>query len=101
MKLCIFGSSHHHWPALIKTSKVVRNSDPRGGLAIGVMGHIPTGLEVHKLKQKDALLYNSNNGVIETECSGIQSEVKSVMFKEGSIVGCVYEPEQHTVKWYF
>lgn len=34
-------------------AKVTSNADPRGGLAVGVIGHVPTGLEIHSLKQKD------------------------------------------------
>ena len=51
------------------------------------MGHIPTGVEIHSLKQNDGLLYNSNNGLVPTECCGLSEFVKSIQFKEGSKIG--------------
>jgi len=34
-------------------AKVQSNEDPKGGLAIGILGHMPKGIEVYQLKHKD------------------------------------------------
>ena len=78
------------------------NADPKGGLAIGVTGEQPKGAEIHSLKQKYGLLYNSGNGVIVSEAiTGTLDQTKQVMFKEGSVIGCEYDPEKLEVSWYF
>jgi len=43
---------------------VTKNPDPRGGLAIGLCGHIPVGTEIHSIRLRGAVMYNSNNGLI-------------------------------------
>ena len=77
-------TAHHNH---VHDVQVESNQDPRGGLAIGVMGHAPSGIEIHSLKQNDGILYNSNNGLVQTECCGLSEFVKAIQFKEGSKIG--------------
>ncbi|CAD7962373.1 unnamed protein product [Amoebophrya sp. A120] len=82
-------------------AKIESNSDPRGGLAIGVTAVQPSGDTIHQLKQKFGVLYNSNNGVIDADCTGTTDVTKQVMFKEGSVIGCEYNPDTFLVRWFF
>lgn len=45
------------------------------------------------------ILYNSNNGLINTACCGMADILKQIMFKEGSAIGCEFDPGQHLVRW--
>lgn len=77
-----------------------RNPDPKGGLAIGLMGHVPSGNEIHTVRQTDAVLYNSNNGLVG-DAMGADDVVKGVQFREGSMVGMKYDPAARTIHVYF
>ncbi|CAD7973157.1 unnamed protein product [Amoebophrya sp. A25] len=81
--------------------KVERNADTKGGLAIGVCGKQPSGNDIHHLKQRLGIVYNSSNGIIDTEATAVTDGMKQVMFKEGCVVGVEYDPQKNTVSWFF
>jgi len=80
---------------------VVKNPDPRGGLAVGVCGHIPLGSEVHSLRLKGSILYNSNNGLIgdsyEPEKSDMPDKIQLV---QGSTFGIQHDVSTHSLLFY-
>lgn len=85
--------------------KVVKNpaAGTSGGLAIGVMGHIPQGTEIHTIRLTDAVMYNSNNGLLSdvmTKEDAANVE-KGVVFKEGCTVGIRHDPGTHSLQYIF
>eukprot|EP00448_Togula_jolla_P024749 CAMPEP_0170592170 /NCGR_PEP_ID=MMETSP0224-20130122/12787_1 /TAXON_ID=285029 /ORGANISM="Togula jolla, Strain CCCM 725" /LENGTH=378 /DNA_ID=CAMNT_0010916069 /DNA_START=49 /DNA_END=1185 /DNA_ORIENTATION=- len=79
---------------------VVANPDPRGGLAVGLCGHIPQGAEVHSLCLNYSVMYNSNNG-LTGDCIDCMNVDKGVRLVEGSKLGISHDVESHTLTWYF
>lgn len=81
------------------TVKIVSNPDPRGGLAIGVVGQSPTGLLVHQLMQPSGIIYNSNNGIVQSQAVESNDTQKGLPFKEGTTVMVKFTPKQRKVQW--
>jgi hypothetical protein len=79
--------------------KVLCNPDVKGGMAIGLCGHIPQGAEVHTLRQTGSVLYNSNNGLIG---DGIDSDdiAKGIQFVEGTLIGVQHDPTARSLAWF-
>ena len=51
--------------------QILHNPDTRGGLAIGVCDHLPSGPETHSIHLQSCVLYNSNNGLLGRNVIGI------------------------------
>merc|ERR1712232_694448 len=79
--------------------KVLKNPDPKGCLAFGLCGHIPKGSEVHSIRLQNALLYNSNVGLIGN-VTAVDNVQKQHQFKEGSLIGIKHDANTHTVSWF-
>jgi hypothetical protein len=69
--------------------EVLQNPDPQGGLAVGVIGHTPTGAEVHRIAFDDAVFYNSGNGLVGKAFGG-EDVQKNVIMEEGCTFGVKY-----------
>jgi len=76
------------------------NPDPRGGLALGVMGHVPTGTEIHTIRLADSILYNSSNGLVG-DAAGADDAVKGLQFSEGSKVGVKFDPAARSIHFFY
>lgn len=80
--------------------KILKNPDPRGGLAIGLVGKAPTGNLIHQLVQPTGVLYNSNNGIVMSPVVKTNDTKKGLPFKEGTLIVVKYTPKQRKVQWY-
>mmetsp|Transcript_2413 Transcript_2413/g.4765 ORF Transcript_2413/g.4765 Transcript_2413/m.4765 type:complete len:378 (+) Transcript_2413:104-1237(+) len=81
--------------------KVVSNPGAdRGGLAIGVCGHKPTGPELHTVRIADVVLYNSNVGLIG-DAVGPENVAKGISLSEGTLLGVKHDVSTHTLQWYY
>jgi len=78
---------------------VVRNPDPRGGLAIGLCGHIPTGNERFSIRLHGSIMYNSNNGLIG-DCYEDSDVPDKIQLVEGATLGIKHDVANHLVLWY-
>jgi len=78
---------------------VVKNPDPRGGLAIGLCGHIPQGTEIHSIRLMGSILYNSNNGLIG-DCYQNSDVPDKIQFVEGATIGIKHDVSTHSLLWY-
>lgn len=85
--------------------KIVRNpaSGTSGGLAIGMIGHIPQGPEVHSIRLPGSVMYNSNNGVLSDVVSQEEKDnvQKGIMLTEGSTFGIRHDPATHGLQFIF
>merc|ERR1712061_613670 len=63
--------------------KILANPDPRGGLALGVCNHIPTGTEIHSIRLNGSVMYNSNNGIIG-DCIDSSDVEQGIQLLEGN-----------------
>merc|ERR1711964_533792 len=70
--------------------EVLRNPDPKGGLACGVLGHRPEDQEVHRITFDDGVLYNSSNGLVGKAFSG-EDVQRGLMLEEGGTFGVKYK----------
>jgi len=77
-----------------------KNPDPRGGLAFGLVGHVPAGTEIHTIRLTDSVLYNSDNGLVG-DAMGADDAVKGIQFNQGSKVGVKFDPGSRTVYFYY
>lgn len=80
--------------------KVLCNPDPRGGLAVGVCGHLPCGAEVHSIRPQGSVLYNSNNGLIGDCVDGAEDVSRGVQLLAGSTLGVRHDACSHSFTWY-
>jgi len=79
-----------------------KNPDPKGGLAIGVCGHIPSGNEVHSIRLKGSILYNSNNGLIGDSYESDNSDMlDKIQLVQGSTFGVQHDVSTHSLLFYF
>lgn len=74
-----------------------------GGLAIGVVGHIPLSSEVHSIRLPNSVMYCSGNGLIG---DGIDpAEAKSVQggleFADDSCIGVRHDVATRSLQWFF
>lgn len=80
--------------------KIVANpNNARGGLAVGVCGHMPTGNEVHTIRLSDAVLYNSHNGIIG-DCTDSVDVEPTVELQQGDIFGVRVDAPHGCLAWY-
>lgn len=92
------------WPLSMASSsyfeiKIQANPDTKGGLAVGLMGHIPKGGELHTIRLNSAVLYVSNNGLIGDIYQNENVE-KGICLMEGAVVGIRHDVLTRTVHWY-
>uniref|UniRef100_A0A7S2N5M6 B30.2/SPRY domain-containing protein n=1 Tax=Alexandrium andersonii TaxID=327968 RepID=A0A7S2N5M6_9DINO len=78
---------------------ILKNPDPRGGLAIGFCRHIPAGMEIHSIRLHGSVLYNSNNGLIGDiyDNSDVPDKIQLV---EGSTFGIKHDVATKSLLWY-
>lgn len=81
--------------------KIVANPDPRGGLAIGVCGHIPQGSEIHSIRLLSSAMYNSNNGLVGDVFDPAHTDVADkIQLVEGDTFGVKHDVGTHTLMWF-
>merc|ERR1712032_539366 len=78
---------------------ILCNPDVRGGLAIGLCGHIPQGAEVHSIRLSHAVLYNSNNGIIG-DCVAQHDVAKGIQLGDGAVLGVKHDISSGSIVWY-
>merc|ERR1712232_941308 len=72
----------------------------KGGLAIGVCGHVPTGKEYYTIRFDGAILYSSGNGLVGKDTIGASNVQPGVSFMDNSTFGVKYDPSSRTLTWY-
>lgn len=81
--------------------KILKNPDPRGGLAIGVCGHMPQGSEIHSIRLIGSCMYNSNNGLIGDVFDPNTSDVaEKLQLVEGNTFGVKHDVAAHCLMWF-
>jgi hypothetical protein len=81
-------------------AKILANPNLSGGLAIGVCGHIPAGDEVHSIRLRDSVLYNSNIGLVG-DCHEGQDVKKGLQLKQGDVLGIRHNVTEHCLYWFY
>eukprot|EP00927_Polykrikos_kofoidii_P055895 TRINITY_DN50080_c0_g1_i1.p1 TRINITY_DN50080_c0_g1~~TRINITY_DN50080_c0_g1_i1.p1 ORF type:complete len:383 (+),score=65.44 TRINITY_DN50080_c0_g1_i1:76-1224(+) len=86
--------------------KVLRNPDPKGGLAIGISGHAPVDKEIYNVRIPGSIMYVSGNGLVgdiipTEELEAFNAEVTPVMFEKGSRFGVRHDAQSHSVSFFF
>jgi len=71
----------------------------KGGLAIGVCGHIPADKEMFSIRMPGAVVYNSCNGLVG-DCIDMENVTKKVPFKEGTLIGVKHDISNRSLVWY-
>mmetsp|Transcript_46343 Transcript_46343/g.136951 ORF Transcript_46343/g.136951 Transcript_46343/m.136951 type:complete len:401 (-) Transcript_46343:130-1332(-) len=80
--------------------KVLKNPEKNaGGIAIGVCGHVPSGTEIHSIRLKHSVLYNSSVGPIG-DMIAVDNVAKGLQFKEGHTIGVRHNIATRTLQWY-
>lgn len=79
---------------------VLTNPNPKGGLAVGVCGHIPTGSEVNTIRLTHSVLFNSGVGLVGDSIS-LENVEKNKPLKEGVTIGVKHDVHSHTLNWYY
>jgi|Transcript_56988 hypothetical protein len=79
--------------------RVITNQDQRGGLAIGLCGHIPQGNELHTIRLADSVLYNSNVGIIG-DAFAADNVTKGIRFEAGDLVGVKHDVADRRLEWF-
>jgi hypothetical protein len=79
--------------------RVIRNQEQRGGLAIGLCGHIPQGQEIHTIRLADSVLYNSNIGIIG-DAFVADNVTKGIRFEAGDLFGVKHDVADHRLEWF-
>lgn len=78
---------------------VKSNSEVKGGLAIGICGHIPQGPEIHSIRMKDSVMYNSVVGLVG-DAFAAENVAKGILLAEGSCIGVRHDARTHTLEWF-
>eukprot|EP00933_Yihiella_yeosuensis_P078391 TRINITY_DN8981_c0_g2_i1.p1 TRINITY_DN8981_c0_g2~~TRINITY_DN8981_c0_g2_i1.p1 ORF type:complete len:431 (+),score=84.69 TRINITY_DN8981_c0_g2_i1:126-1418(+) len=79
--------------------KIENNPDTRGGLAMGVCGHIPQGSEVHSIRLQGVIMYNSNNGLIG-DAVGMQNVETGIKMQKGETLGIRHDVLKHVLQFF-
>lgn len=79
---------------------VLANPNPKGGLAVGVCGHVPHGTEVNTIRLQHSVLFNSNIGVVGDSIA-LENVEKNKPLKEGVTLGVKHDVHSHTINWYY
>jgi hypothetical protein len=80
--------------------KILANPKPKGGLAVGVIGHIPQDAEIHTIRLKDSIMYNSQNGLIG-DSFGETDVTPGIQLTEGATIGVRVDPSARALNWYY
>mmetsp|Transcript_79959 Transcript_79959/g.226219 ORF Transcript_79959/g.226219 Transcript_79959/m.226219 type:complete len:385 (+) Transcript_79959:52-1206(+) len=79
---------------------VLANPDARaGGLAVGVIGHIPQGPDVYSICLPDAVVYNSGKGLVG-EMAAVDNVTKGLKLSEGTVLGIKHDIYTRSLHWY-
>ena len=76
---------------------VEKNQIAKGGLAIGIIDHVPIDDEVNNLFNENAVLYNSGNGLNGAAYEN-DTVIPNVLFAQGSTVGVHYLVERFDIE---
>jgi hypothetical protein len=79
--------------------EVLANPDPMGGLCVGVLGHQPTGAEVHRIVFDDGVLYNSGKGLVGKAFAGEDVD-RGVTMQEGTTFGVKFRVADRALVFY-
>jgi hypothetical protein len=79
---------------------VLANSEARGGLAIGICGHIPQGPELHSVRLNDSVMYNSSIGLIG-DAFASDNVSKGIVLGEGCSFSIKHDVNTHRVEWFY
>jgi len=82
------------------TVRILKNPDPRGGLAVGLVGKPPAGAATHQLVHPSGALYNSNNGIVMSQAIETNDTKKGLPFKDGTVIVVKYMPKTRKVQWF-
>jgi len=81
--------------------QILNNPDPRGGLAIGVCGHIPKDSEIHSIRLIGSCMYNSNNGLIGDVFDHDNTDVtEKLQLVTGDTFGVKHDVGSHCLMWF-
>lgn len=80
--------------------QVTANSESRGGLAVGICGHIPKGSEIHSVRLTDSVLYNSSIGLIG-DAFDTENVSKGIVLGEGCTLGVKHDVNTHRLEWFY
>jgi hypothetical protein len=78
---------------------IITNKELRGGMAIGLCGHIPQGTELHTIRLTDSVLYNSNIGIIG-DAFAADNVTKGIRFEAGDRLGIKHDAKEHRLEWF-
>jgi len=78
---------------------ILANPDSRGGMAIGICNHIPTGPETHSIRLECCVIYNSNNGVIG-DAIGDHDVQPGLEMNQGDTIGVRHDVASRTLQWF-
>jgi len=85
--------------------KVMKNpaSGSSGGLALGVMGHVPQGPEIHTIRLPNAVMYNSNNGILSEVVDQAERDkvTKGVVLTDGTTMGVRHDPASRSLEFFY
>jgi len=79
--------------------KVLANPSRKGGLSVGVCGHVPQGEELHHVRLPHSVMYSSNNGLIGDGYS-LHNVKNGLLLSEGCTLGARHDVNSHTITWY-
>lgn len=80
--------------------RIGTNCEARGGLAVGICGHIPHGAEVHSIRLQDCVMYNSAIGLIG-DAFAAENVTKGIVLAEGSTIGVRHNASSHSLEWFY
>jgi len=79
--------------------KVLANPTSKGGLGVGICGHIPQGTEVHHIRLKNSVVYSSHNGLLGGNVA-VDNVQKGIALTEGCSFGVKHDVGSHSLTWY-
>lgn len=79
--------------------RVLTNPDAKGGLAVGLCAHKPTGSEIHNIRLKNSVMYCSGSG-LSGDCYCAENVPKGIHLGDGQSIGIRHDPTSHTLEWY-
>jgi hypothetical protein len=80
--------------------QVIENNETKGGLTVGVCGHIPKKHEVHCIRLKDSVVYNSVIGLVG-DAFAAENVAKGICLFSGSCMGVRHDAQTHSLEWYY
>lgn len=85
--------------SLVRTTyfdvRILFNPDSKGGLAVGLCGHVPQGAEVHSIHLSECAMYVSGNGPLGDAIAPDEAAPEAIKapFSNGSVLRVIYDPD--------